>query len=132
MRLLPPIIITARLLPGLRLGDGFISIEYAGLSSDGRQVYRYYIDIPAGEFQGRDLKSGVGGGTLQEGLESLLDFLDAAAESYEYRLHSGREGENEGLFERAVAEWAYRNSSEIEDLCEQLKNTPNLIEENER
>jgi hypothetical protein len=62
---------------------------------------------------GEDLKSGVGGGSLQEGFASLLAFLEAAAESYRYQFHTGRQGENVDLFPAEVIAWAYQHSDEI-------------------
>ena len=129
----PPCCITARLMAGIQVGDGTISIEY-GKSVDrhGRHNYHYCIDFPDGEnhpylelHEGEDL-SGFGG--LQEGLRSLLSFLSAAADAYWYEM-SGRESDNGDLFPPAVMEWAYRNSDAIEMAEMELEETPNLIEE---
>lgn len=117
-----PCIITSRLLPGIRIGDGTISIEYAGHSPDGRQKYRWYIDIRAGKFTGDDLASGVGGGSLQSGLESLLSFLGACGESYP-------DGENAELFPPAVAAWAAQNSDELSLASMELEETDGVIVE---
>jgi hypothetical protein len=112
-----PCMITSRLLPGLRIGDATISIEYGDETRDGRQGYRWYIDLADGrEFSGDDLASGVGGGSLQSGLESLLSFLGACGESYAYDVRRGGDGtggENSDLFPAAVAEWAAQNSDEL-------------------
>ena len=131
MQLKSPFIITSRLLPGIKVNDGTISIEYSGISSDKRTIYKYYIDIPEGEFEGNDLKSGVGGGNLQSGMESLLSFLNAAAESYNYRMRKGENGrgENEDLFDEKVTEWAANNSDEIGILACEIEEQENLIEE---
>ncbi len=131
MNLHPPICITSRLLPGLHIRDNGnlseISIEFDGETSDGRARYRFYIDAPGIEHTGNDLKSGVGSGSLQHGLESLLSFLGAAAESYSYRQRTGRTGENEDLFPPAVVEWAHHHSDELSMLACELEETPNLI-----
>lgn len=111
MILHPPFSISSRLLPSLRIEDGVIQLEYSpGPGREGRTRYRWTIDIPAGEFSGDDLQSGAGGGGLRDGFESLLAFLDSAAESYRYR---GMEGENADLFPKPVVEWAYMHSDEI-------------------
>lgn len=133
MKLNAPIIITSRLLPGLRVpGHGClseISIEIAGTTSDGRLRYRYFIDSPDFEYSNDDLKSGCGNGDLQSGLASLLSFLTAAAESLSYRLRTGRTGENEDLFPANVVEWAHLYSDELSMLQMELEENVNLIED---
>lgn len=130
MTLKSPFIITPRLLPGVHIGKAFISIEYDGGTSDGRIRYRYHIDLPDGsEHTGNDLKSGVGSGNLQSGMESLLSFLAACGESYGFSKRTGREGENTDLFPPAVAEWAYQNSDELATLEIEIQETENLIDE---
>lgn len=131
MRLNPPFIITARLLPGLKIGDGFVSLEYDG-DAGGRQRYRYHFDIPAGSFSNNDLKSGARGGDLQAGFEFLLSFLSAAVESYRYRKLTWTDDpdDNMHLFTREVVEWAYRYSDEIQMLeLEISESKEQLIEE---
>lgn len=54
MKLNTPFLISARLLPALKVADAFISIEYAG-DAGGRQRYRYHIDTPSFEHTGDDL-----------------------------------------------------------------------------
>jgi hypothetical protein len=126
-----PCMITSRLLPGIKVGGGFISIEYSKRAGDeGRTRYQYHIDLPNGEeHTGDDLQSGCQGGSLQEGLASLLSFLSACGESYGYSLRTGREGENTDLFPANVAEWAYQNSDELSSLSCDFEETPDLIEE---
>lgn len=47
MEVLTPLCITSRLLPGVRIGDAEISIEYCGPpTKEGRQHYHWYIDLP--------------------------------------------------------------------------------------
>ena len=134
MQLKSPFIITSRLLPGIKVNDGYISIEYEGKTSENRQRYRYWIDLPSGEFTGNDLKSGVGGGNLRSGMEGLLSFLNAAAESYKYRIRNLRNdwassGENEDLFDEKVVEWSAANSDEIGILACEIGEQENLIED---
>ncbi len=127
MNLREPIIITARLLAGVKVGVATISIDFAGHTSDGRTRYNYFIDTPLFEYAGSDLKSGVGGGSLQAGLESLLAFLSAAAESYAYQMRTGRQGENADLFPANVLEWAYQHSDELSMLACELEEDRALI-----
>lgn len=127
MTLREPVRISSRLLPGVQVGGAWVQLEYAGETSEGRQRYKWTIDLPDGsEFSGSDLKSGCGGGSLQSGFESLLSFLGAAAESWRYR---GAEGENSDLFPQAVVEWAAQNSDEISLLQLEMSETPGLIDE---
>lgn len=128
MLLKDPVVITGRLMPGVKVGDAFVSIEYSDRAGrDGRVRYRWYADLADGrEFTGDDLQSGCGGDGLQGGLESLLSFLGAFAESWRY---GGADGENADLFPEGLAEWAMQNSDEISMLQIELEETLDLIEE---
>src|SRR3990167_2996986 len=98
-----PFIITSRLLPGIQIGEGTISIDYSPRPDpEGRTRYRWHVDLPSGDYSDDDLRSGVGGGSLQEGLASLLSFLGAAGESLKYRERTGSPGDNEELFPAPV------------------------------
>jgi hypothetical protein len=130
MILKSPIEITSRLMAGVRVGGATLSIDYLRQDRDGRDVYDVWIDLPDGrEERITDLKSGCQGGGLQEGLGSLLSFLGAAAESYRYRMSTGRAGENEELFSPAIVEWAYGCSEEIDGLALEIEESEGLIEE---
>lgn len=111
-----PCIITSRLLPGIRIGDTEISIEYSDRAGDGHCCrYRYYIDLVGAEYRADDIQSGCNH-SLQDGLSSLLSFLGAAAESYAYDLRNGGDGmggENSELFPQAIVEWANQYSDDI-------------------
>lgn len=115
MKLHSPFLISARLLPAVKVGDAYISIEIAGSTSSGRTRYQYYIDTPTFEHTDTDLKSGCQGGSLESGMESLLAFLEAAAESYRYRgcVYTGDPDDNSSLFPQQVTEWAYQHSDKI-------------------
>ena len=122
-----PVGIMPRLLPGVQVGGAFVSIEYADRAGErGRVRYRWYVDLSDGrEFTDDDLQSGCGGGSLQAGLESLLSFLGAFAESW----RRGPGGDNGDLFPEGLHEWATQNSDEIGMLAIELEETPDLIEE---
>ena len=124
MEIKQPLCITSRLLPGVRIGKATISIEYAEPTL-GRQYYRWFIDLDGQEFTGNELASGAGGGTLQEGLESLLCFLGAFAEacSNDYP-DCGLESENTNLFPRGLAFWAVENQDAISTLECKLQEHP--------
>ncbi len=130
MILNPPFQISPRLLPALCIRSNhdqacaWISIEEWALTTDGRVRYRYYIDLPDGTEH-----SGVGGGTLQEGMASLLSFLRACAESWRYKARDGGKGENADLFPPAIAEWASQHIDELGLLqCELEQSEETLIE----
>lgn len=118
MRLRSPFLISSRLLPGLKIGNGWIQLEYSKRDGrDGRTRYQWTIDLPSGEFTGGDLQSGCQGGTLQEGFESLLSFLSAA--SYD-----------DGMFPEQINEWARQNSDELSMLAIEIEESEaDLIEE---
>jgi hypothetical protein len=127
MLLKSPIEITPRLMPGVRVGDAWVQIEYAE-GRGHRMAYRWFIDLPDGsEHSGDDLTSGCRH-SLQHGLESLLSFLSACGESWRYS-YNGQRGENADLVPPAVAEWAAANSDELSMLSIELGEQPDLIEE---
>ena len=97
-----PIIITARLLWGIRVGDTTISIDPADERAEGRIVCTYHIDTPTWSYSADDLHSGCGPASPYSLLESLLSFLSAAAEAYSY----GPESDNFTLFPEQVMQWA--------------------------
>jgi hypothetical protein len=128
MQILPPLIITSRLLPGFKFPDGSeLSIDYALLRNTrgGPTKYIYTIDIENKSYQSSDLRSGMHGGNLQNGLESLLSFLTAAGDSY--RAH-GMQGENSDLFAAEVTEWAYQHYEELTMLAVELAEGQFIIE----
>jgi hypothetical protein len=129
MKINAPCIITPRLMPGIRIVDAFLSIEYRGKSHDGRQVYRVSLDTPDFEYEDTSIQSGVGGGTLAQGLHSCLDFMSSCAESLAYGERTGRKGENSDLFPPKVAEWCRDNSDAIDLAAMELEESPNAIEE---
>ncbi len=114
MKLSSPFTIGSRLLPCVVVGGAAISLDHDGITSDGRDRYRWYIDLADGsEFSENDLKSGVQGCTTQEMFGTLLAFLGAAAESYRYFISTGRAGENMDLFPPPVVEWAASCADEL-------------------
>lgn len=136
MKLLPPFIITARLLPGLKIGDGFLSL--AGVTKGevenclgARLRAGFILDLPDSvTFENDELQTGCGGGTIESMFESFLSFLGAAAESYRYNdcdWEKIDEDDNASLFPRHVVEWAYQNSDEISMLECEIQEGENLI-----
>ena len=118
MKLQNPIIITPRLLPGVQVENSFVSIEYGGWSDDGRQEYAVHIDAPTFHYTFDDMKSGVGGGDLQFGLQNALGFLGYAGETQEPQTD---------LFPAHVCEWAHRNSDELSMLVCKIEESDHVL-----
>ena len=129
MQIKSPCIITARLLPGIQIGNSFLSIDRVGITHDDRDEYVIYLDTPKKEYTIDDLKSGVGGGSLQKGLESCLSFMGACAESLDYQDRTGKRGENADLFSDEIGAWCQANKNEIDMLQCILSEEENLINE---
>ncbi len=113
MILQQPFLISSRLLPAFAVDGVTVSLERSGYSHDGRDEFTIYFDCDQWEIEETDLRSGVGGCSTAEAFEFLLSFLTAAAESYDYRERTGRDGENEDLFDPRIVEWASHNSDEL-------------------
>lgn len=125
-----PCCITSRLLPGIRIDDVEISIEYAGRGDNSRTRFRYYIDQGTRTYTSCDLQSGIQGGELQQGLAALLDFLSAAASAYAYKQRTpDSDPENLSLFEDWVNAWASQHVDELAIAAEELEETKHLIRE---
>lgn len=134
MEICSPLCITSRLRPGCRIGGAEISIEYSSRLADmGRQRYHWYIDKRENldgvkntqEFEDDELCSGSGGGSLQEGLESLLCFLGAFAEvNYQ---NCNPDSENVNLFPAGLADWAIENADGIETMELDLHENPGKL-----
>lgn len=128
LTLFDPVRIAPNLKPGVQVRDSWITIERYGMSPDheNRDVYAWAILRPGlPDVTGHDLKSGVGGGTLREGLESLLSFLGAFAESQRGK------GDNHHLFPVELSEWAYFNADEIGIRAMEVEESPDCIQEDE-
>lgn len=128
MQLSNPVIITPRLMAGLRIGNGYISIGYdKRQGDDGRTRYQWHIDADGASWEGDDLQSGCCGGTLQQGLESLLAFLTSDGESYRCRL--GDDEPSDGYsFGEDVAEWAYQHDEELQYAQFELEDATLIVE----
>lgn len=112
-----PMIITARLMPGVKIGDVTISVEPVIWDGAGFAC-AYYIDGPDGEmYAAQDLHTGAGvirqADAPRFAMEILLSFLGAEADRY-YGHSVGVDGE--WSFNEAVAEWAHRYDDEISAL----------------
>lgn len=120
MILHPPFQISPRLLPALRIGDAWLSLDRVdhGSGREGRDVAEFILDLPDGtDYRDDNLQSGCQGfeGAV-EVFETFLSFLAACAESIRYGEHHGEPGDNESLFPPHVGAWALENCNEIECL----------------
>lgn len=122
MQLHEPFIIGPRLLPALKIGDAFLSLDgmtESRVAFGSRQMRRHHpvfiLDIGADSYEIDDVSSGAGGfRSVVDPFEALLSFMSACAESIHYRERTGMGGDNADLFEPAVAQWCADNASEIE------------------
>lgn len=95
------------------VGASTLTITASPPQSDGRVRYSYSILMRDGQkYENNDLQSGVMGGSVQDGLQSLLSFLGAAAESYEYTMR-GNKSDDADMFPQFVMEWSYLHSEEL-------------------
>lgn len=121
MKLHAPFIIGPRLLPALRIGDAFLSLEgmteatVSGVLRMRRTCPAFILDIGSAEHRIDDMQSGCGGyRSVVEPFESLLSFMSACAESIRYRERTGHGGDNADLFPAPVAQWCAEHASDIE------------------
>lgn len=111
-----PFIITGRLLPGLKIGDSF-------LSADGTT---FYLDTPKFEHVINDFSPGASQ-SMQEWFASILNFMYAAGEAKHYRVGSlmdTRVDSSETLFPPNVVDWIVDNLAEVEALSFDLGEGP--------
>lgn len=100
----PPLVITPRLMAGIRVADGWVAVEPIGRAEYGRVVWRYVIDAPGIEHEGTDL-SGASHDPARA-VSDLLAFLEHSADA-----DDGEEGSD--LFPANVRQWARDNADEI-------------------
>lgn len=119
-----PLCISPRLLPAVRVGDGWVSWDPATSTA--------YIDAPGLEYSDATMRPGLSGRRPNSAeavaacLGAFLSFLGACAESraYSARRYHGNPlmGENSGLFPNNVGEWVEMHSDELAMLSFELEN----------
>ena len=122
MQLTSPLAISARLLPAVQIGNGWLSWD----ASKGTA----HLDTPTFEHTVSDFRVGpqhmVGDDDhIRACLGGLCSFLGACAESRAYAVHMGgdeMDGENAKLFPPEVGEWAEQFSDEIGMIGCELEN----------
>lgn len=73
-KLRTPMVIGTRLVPAIKVGDGYVSVEAHGLESDGRAHFRAFVDVP-----------GVGSWASEDSFVTVMgsDWTHAAARALE-------------------------------------------------
>lgn len=122
------------------IADVVLTVTGQDRDNEGRTCYEVSIAFPEGYtytdkqgetqfidrgyiYRNRDLRSGCQGGTTDEGMFSLLSFLGAAAEAYDYTVRTGRESDNGEMFTAFIVEWAYQHADEISMAAYDLEHT---------
>ena len=113
MILKPPFTIGARLLPALKIGDSYLSVD----TEYGSVVF--YLDTPDQEFEIHGFRPGLGTST-QGCFKSMLSFMLAAAEAQD-SVDVGRFSDNADIFEPPVMRWCQENAEEIGGLLFELE-----------
>lgn len=108
LKLEQPLIITGRLLPGVRIGEATVSLDPG--------IWTYYVDLDNGiTVHGDDFRPGYMVGDseseyVRSAMGVFLGFVSAYAESITY---AGEDGELNDLFPQELAEWAIGNADDI-------------------
>jgi len=123
--------ITARLMPGLKVGDSYLSLEKVDKGEVencfGARFRPFFIlDFPKGkEFKFHDMQTGC---CQKYSMESLftdfLGYLDDAAEDYSSACHSWPAIPKDAtarVFPHRVVKWAFQFRYEIMDLVETIR-----------
>ena len=111
----PPLIITSRLLPGVRVDDLQISIEPTGRSGKhNKPQWRYYLDFIGDEHIESHVDDDLHGhGDHRKMLASLLSFMSACGEGIAYQERKGRQSENADLFPPHIGQWCRLHTDEL-------------------
>ncbi|MBF9135289.1 hypothetical protein I0C86_41295 [Plantactinospora sp. S1510] len=121
-----PMIITASLVPGIRVSDGEIRVEAVGQEPNGRTHFRYVIETPNGRYEspktGREVVNGREVPSLTVAPlagETLGDLAARAASLLCEELAS--EESDLGWLPRSVQEWARDNMCDLYVAYEELE-----------
>jgi hypothetical protein len=106
-----PLLISARLLPAVRIGNNWISFDNGDWIFD-LESGQEYIETSWSPGASRDLR---------EWFASILGFLSAALESRSFRVRTGMQGENEDLFPAFVLDAFDGLSDEVSMLSYDLQ-----------
>jgi hypothetical protein len=102
MQLRYPFLISARLLPALKIGDGWLSFD--------PKTYVFYLDTPKFEYKVDDFRPGCGHG-VQGCFNDILSFFESAVDEDRYPDID----DCDRLFPDRVTRWLVANEYEISD-----------------
>ena len=119
MILKPPFIIGARLLPALKIGGSYLSMEV------GDNGIVFYLDTPDQDHEITGFRPGAWF-SVQDCFESILGFMEAAAEA-QSAVDRGRSSDNADIFDPAVMRWCQENADEIGCLRLEIEEIEGLI-----
>lgn len=121
MELHAPVVITARLMAGLKIVTGdkvsWISVEPIA-HIDNRTTYRWFVDGPDGQEVGTGDTLSVPGNpqqfvTVHEALDTLLTFLDMAGNEEDTEIWE--------ILPEKVIEWAKANADAISEVFQEMR-----------
>ncbi len=104
MILKEPFRISARLLPALKIGEGWLSYD--------KETYVFYLDTPEFEYVDNDFRPGCCH-RVQDCFEDMMYFFEAAIEEYTYNLREGVQPAYGSLFPEHVTKWLVANECDI-------------------
>lgn len=110
MTLAQPMIITSRLLPGVKIGKDTLSFDYCLITKS----WKVILDKGEKPFKSYT-QTGLNGtfSDIREVAENWIAFMTACAESVKYY---GKDGENSDLFSGYFRQWIVKNQSALEYL----------------
>jgi hypothetical protein len=87
MTLQHPFFISSRLLPAIKIGGTTVSLEQIGCTSDGRDEYQIWFDMPDGtEIRESGLRSGCNGAsTIRFAIQGILIRMCKTGETFMVR-----------------------------------------------
>lgn len=115
MELKPPFQISARLMPAIRIGSMWVSLQFCGCTPTSRLQYQYCLDDAESdiEYEASNLYRGRGIGVdIQAAMADLLRFLTYYADSDDV---------DDLSFPPAVLDWAGAHATEIDDMADLLE-----------
>jgi len=101
MILKAPFLISVRLLPALKIADGWLSFD--------PDTHLFYLDTPEFDYLIEDFRPGAGS-TVQSCFEDILSFFEYAVDEYKYGERS-----EESMFPLRVTEWLVSHEYDISD-----------------
>ncbi len=104
MILYEPFQISARLLPALKIGDGWLSYD--------KETYVFYLDTPEFEYEVNDFRPGCCH-SVQNCFEDMMYSFEVAVKEYIYTSKEGVSTTYDPLFPDHVTKWLVANEDDI-------------------